>query len=113
MKTVVKPWGSEAWVVVNESYALKRIVIKEGTRSSLQYHQRKLETIYVESGSLRAWLEDRSGRLRVRVVSSGGTYTVLPGRRHRVLALEDCVLFEVSTPELDDLVRVEDDYGRK
>jgi mannose-6-phosphate isomerase len=107
-----KPWGHEILIAVNDHYAMKDIFLREGTRSSLQSHLRKTESILVIAGALRLELEDDSGMLTVREVTAGDAYDVLPGRRHRVTALVDTRVIEVSTPELDDVVRHQDDYGR-
>jgi mannose-6-phosphate isomerase-like protein (cupin superfamily) len=109
---VEKPWGYEILVAVNEHYAMKEIVLLGGTRSSLQSHEVKFETILVLEGSLLLELEDSDGEIRCRTVTAGESYDVLPGRRHRVTAEVDVRLVEVSTPQLDDVIRHEDDYGR-
>ena len=106
-----KPWGEECLVTRNQKYALKKIQMKAGTRSSLQSHSFKLETIFVVEGLIE--LEtDLGGRIVKEKFSSNEAYTVPVGAKHRVLVLEDCLLFEVSTPELEDVVRYEDDFGR-
>ncbi len=112
MKIVEKPWGRELWIAHTEQYAFKIIEIKGGTRPSLQYHRVKRETIYVDQGRVRAELEDETGAIQVHEWGPGAVIDVLPGRKHRIAALEDTRLLEVSTPQLDDVVRVEDDYGR-
>ena len=112
MKIVEKPWGRELWIAHTEQYAFKIIEIKAGTRPSLQYHQVKRETIYVDAGRVRAELENEDGTMRIEDLGPGAVIDVLPGRKHRIAALENTRLLEVSTPQLDDVVRVEDDYGR-
>ena len=112
MKRIEKPWGEEQWVVHNEHYALKIIKVKAGHRTSLQYHNVKHETNYIDSGSVKATVESNNGELEVRVFGPGSVIDVSPGRKHRIEALEDTRMIEVSTPQLDDLVRVEDDYRR-
>jgi len=112
MKIVVKPWGREIWIAHTDHYALKIIEIKKGHRSSLQYHEKKHEHIYVDSGILEIEWEKETGDMEVLVLKSGDVIENLPGRKHRVKPLEDVRLIEVSTPELDDVVRVEDDYNR-
>jgi quercetin dioxygenase-like cupin family protein len=112
MKIVEKPWGRELWIAHTDQYAFKIIEIKAGTRPSLQYHQVKRETIYVDAGRVRAELEDDSGSIQVTECGPGAVIDVLPGRKHRIAAIEDTRLLEVSTPQLDDVVRIEDDYGR-
>lgn len=112
MKIVEKPWGREMWIAQTDKYALKIIEFRKGNRSSLQYHVKKQEHIYVEAGLLRMELENEQGLMETLMLKSGAVVEVMPGRRHRVTAVEDVRLVEVSTPELDDVVRVEDDYNR-
>ena len=112
MKRIEKPWGGELWFAHNDLYASKLIWIKQGTRSSLQYHKLKHETIYIQSGKAKATLEDENGQLVERILGPGDIIENLPMRKHRLEALEDVTLIEVSTPQLDDVVRVEDDYKR-
>ena len=112
MKTIEKPWGREIWVAHTDRYAFKIIEIKQGTRSSLQYHVKKHEHIYLDGGLLQVEWEDENGRMRTLQLKPGDVIENKPGRKHRVLALENARLIEVSTPELDDVVRVEDDYNR-
>jgi mannose-6-phosphate isomerase len=111
-KTVVKPWGREEWVVVTDKYAMKIIVINKGARTSLQYHNRKQEHFYVDAGLLRIELEEANGKMATLTLKPGDGIEIKAGRKHRATALEDLRLIEVSTPELDDVVRVEDDYNR-
>jgi mannose-6-phosphate isomerase len=112
MKIVEKPWGRELWIAHTDRYALKIIEVRKGTRSSLQYHNRKHEHIYVDRGRLRAVLEQPDGSLTTEEFGPGDIIENPPGRKHRVEAIEDVRLFEVSTPQLDDVIRVEDDYAR-
>ena len=113
MQIVQKPWGREIWVAHTDQYALKIIEFKSGSRSSLQYHVRKHEHIYVDVGRLQIELENDQGQMETRVLGPGDVVENQPGRKHRVTALEDVRLIEVSTPELDDVVRVQDDYDRQ
>jgi mannose-6-phosphate isomerase len=112
-RRVEKPWGHELVWAETDRYAGKILVIETGRRLSLQFHERKLESIRVLSGRLRLHLEDESGRLRSVELGPGESRLVPVGRRHRFEALERVELFEVSSPELDDVVRVEDDFGRE
>lgn len=111
-RIIEKPWGREIWVAVTDRYALKIIEFNAGSRSSLQYHDRKHEHVYLDAGRLRMELEGEDGRMIERIIEPGDVIENAPGRKHRVEALVDSRLIEVSTPELDDVVRVEDDYGR-
>ena len=104
--------GREIWVAHTDRYALKIIEFRQGSRSSLQYHVRKHEHIYVDRGLLQMEWENERGEMEMLLLHPGDVVENLPGRRHRVTAVEDVRLIEVSTPELDDVVRVEDDYRR-
>ena len=107
-----KPWGREVLITVNEKYAFKEIIMNKGTRSSLQSHNYKLETIYVVSGKIKLETFSEDGMPTFKEYGPEESYTILPGKKHRVEVLEDSRLFEVSTPELDDVVRYDDDFGR-
>ena len=111
-RRVEKPWGFELVWAETERYAGKLLVIEEGKRLSLQYHQRKDESILLLRGRMRLELEDASGAMAVEELGPGARRHIPPGRRHRFEALERVELVEVSTPELDDVVRLADDYGR-
>ena len=110
---VEKPWGYEVWFAVNDRYAGKILHINPGGQLSLQYHERKDETLFVLSGQLELELEDGLGGLAVQSLRPGESQRILPRRKHRMAATSGPVeLCEVSTPELDDVVRLEDRYGR-
>jgi len=111
VKIVEKPWGREIWIAHTDRYALKIIEVKKGSRSSLQYHERKAEHIYVDVGRLQME-EEVDGKMEILEYGPGEVVCNPPGKKHRTHALEDVRLIEVSTPELDDVVRIEDDYGR-
>lgn len=102
-----KPWGREVWWAVTDRYAGKIIEVRAGHSLSLQYHVRKMETLLFARGTGRMVMGDRAF-----AVAAGLCVTVPPGTVHRVTAETDLVFYEVSTPELDDVVRLEDDYGR-
>ncbi len=111
-RRVEKPWGYEHIWAETERYAGKILAIEKGKRLSLQYHREKDESMLVIRGRLRLELENETGVLETFELDVGEGRRILPGRRHRFEALEDCELVEVSTPELDDVVRLEDDFGR-
>mgnify|MGYP001560866176 CR=1 FL=1 len=111
-KIVNKPWGKEVWLELNDRYCCKRIFINAGTRTSFQYHQAKLETNYIIAGEAEVWLENDAGVLEKIIMRTDDFFTVLPPRRHRVIAITDVILQEVSTPEVDDVIRIEDDTQR-
>jgi mannose-6-phosphate isomerase len=109
---VPKPWGEEILFARTARYAGKLLCIRAGESLSLQYHEVKDESIYLYQGSLRLLLPGETGDLRERILAPGEAVHLPPGTRHRMEALTDCVVFEVSTPDLEDVVRLEDRYGR-
>ena len=106
-KIVEKPWGREVWYAHEERYAGKILEVTRGHALSLQKHERKLETMYLQSGRVLYHFNGTEFELE-----PGQCITIRPGDVHRVTALEDSVILEVSTPELDDLIRLEDRYHR-
>jgi mannose-6-phosphate isomerase len=112
-RRVEKPWGHELIWAHTDRYVGKILVIETGKRLSLQKHEVKDESILVASGRLRLFLEDDTGEVRVEELGPGEHRRVRTGRIHRYEAIERCELIEVSTPELDDVVRLEDDFGRE
>jgi mannose-6-phosphate isomerase-like protein (cupin superfamily) len=109
---VDKPWGYELRWAVTDRYLGKLIHVDAGHSLSLQYHVQKDETLFVLSGDLDLVLEDDSGTVRTHRLTAGMSARVRPGRRHRFRAVTDVDICEVSSPEIDDVVRLEDDYGR-
>jgi mannose-6-phosphate isomerase len=112
-RRVEKPWGHELIWALTERYCGKSIVIETGRRLSLQYHEAKDESLFVVSGRLRLHLENANGEMTTREMGPGEAAHVEVGRRHRFEAIERVELIEVSTPELSDVVRIEDDFGRE
>lgn len=112
-RRVEKPWGHELIWAETERYAGKILTIEAGKRLSLQYHERKDESIYVLSGRLLLHLEGADGEIRTEELELGEFRRIPVGRRHRFEGLELTHLVEVSSPELDDVVRVADDFGRE
>ncbi|MCX7766319.1 MAG: cupin domain-containing protein [Candidatus Sumerlaeia bacterium] len=113
MKIVPKPWGEERWWAVTDKYVGKILIVKKGHRLSLQYHRIKHETQYLDEGKIKLTIGTSPDNLTEKIVSAGEAYILPPGTWHRLEALEDAKIFEVSTPELEDVVRVSDDYGRE
>ena len=109
---VDKPWGYELRWARTDRYVGKVIHVNAGHALSLQYHNVKDETIYLWSGRLLFEIHEE-GRVMKREMLPGERVHVLPGTIHRMTAIEDSDIFEVSTPELDDVVRLEDRYGRE
>jgi choline kinase/mannose-6-phosphate isomerase-like protein (cupin superfamily)/thiamine kinase-like enzyme len=112
MKTVYKPWGKEEWLELNDRYCYKRIYINAGYRTSYQYHNFKRETNYIISGEAEVWLENDEGVVEKKIMKAGEYFNVTPPKKHRVIALTDIILQEVSTPEVDDVIRIQDDSNR-
>ena len=111
-KRVEKPWGHELIWAHTDRYVGKILVIKTGKRLSLQYHEQKDESILVIKGHLKLHIEDENGQMQIIEMGPGEHRRIPTGKRHRFEAAEHVELVEVSTPELDDVVRVEDDFGR-
>jgi mannose-6-phosphate isomerase len=108
-----KPWGHEVIWALSDQYAGKLLVVRAGQRLSLQFHREKDESWYLLEG--RAELEFAAAGEKTtstEVVTPGAAFRVRPGTVHRITALEDVLMLEVSTPHLDDVVRLEDSYGR-
>ena len=97
---------------VTERYAGKLIHVDRGHQLSLQYHVQKDESIHVLAGVMDLQLENDSGDVETHRLTVGMSAHIRPGRKHRFVAVEDTDLFEVSSPEIDDVVRLEDIYGR-
>ena len=112
MTKVDKPWGHELIWAHTERYVGKILFVRAGEALSLQYHRTKDETIMVLSGRL-AFTSFADGEEPVtRELALNEAFHITPGLRHRMVAIDDTQIVEVSTPELDDVVRLEDRYGR-
>ena len=113
-KKVDKPWGHELIFAVTERYAGKLLFVRAGESLSLQFHNVKDESWYVLEGRAQLVFGAPGERMLVsEVVGPGASFRLRPGTVHRVNAIEDTTILEVSTPELDDVVRLEDRYGRE
>lgn len=112
VKRVEKPWGHELLWAHTDRYVGKILHIRAGESLSLQYHERKDETLHVLRGELVFRVGPEGEPLREVSLRQGMSYRIVPGTRHRLEAVTDCDLLEASTPELDDVVRLEDRYGR-
>lgn len=117
LKRVEKPWGEELWINGRHpTYAFKRIVLHAGNRTSLQYHEFKRETNLLFEGQARLHFDTvaggHDGPYKSEPIESIGVIDVTPGILHRIEAVTDVTLFEVSTPHLDDVIRVSDDSNR-
>ena len=108
IKIIYKPWGSETIIEHNDKYMVKELFMRKGECCSLQYHKQKHETIFVLEGKLNVNYQGDSNEL------TAGQFFVIPaGMVHRMTALTDCKYLECSTPENDDVIRLEDKYGRE
>ena len=113
-RRVEKPWGWELIWAHADAYVGKVLFVRAGESLSLQYHEEKDESWYVESGRARLELGDVGQEpLDEDVITTGACFRYRPGTVHRVTAIEDTTILEVSTPHLDDVVRLEDRYSRE
>jgi mannose-6-phosphate isomerase-like protein (cupin superfamily) len=113
-RKVEKPWGWELIWAHTDLYVGKLLFVRAGHSLSLQFHRVKDESWYVESGRAELELGERGNAVLNReVILPGATFHFTPGTVHRVTALEDTLILEVSTPHLDDVIRLEDAYGRE
>jgi mannose-6-phosphate isomerase-like protein (cupin superfamily) len=110
---VDKPWGHELWYALTDRYAGKILHVEAGHRLSLQYHDNKDESSYLLSGRLKLIKGTSEGDLTEIEIGPGHTWRNRPGEIHTIEALEDADVLEVSTPEVDDVVRLSDSYGRE
>lgn len=109
---VEKPWGHEIWWAQTDKYAGKLLIVKAGERLSVQMHRQKDETSYLLSGRLILVQGASEDELTEREIGPGVSWRNEPGLVHTIEAIEDATVLEVSTPELDDVVRLSDRYGR-
>jgi len=113
-ETTIKPWGCEVLWAKTGDYAGKLLYLKAGHKLSLQYHSEKEESFIVFTGRIKFHWYDKNDPtvLIIKVMTAGEHMDIPAGTKHRMEAIDNSCLFEVSTPELDDVVRLEDDYGR-
>ena len=111
---VPKPWGWEKIWAHTDRYVGKILHINAGQALSVQYHTRKDETVYLLSGTLKYWVQQEGAdELRDMQLSVGQAFRITPGTVHYMEAVTDCDILETSTPDLDDVVRLKDRYGRE
>lgn len=109
---IEKPWGFENIIENNGKYVVKELFMKKGNRCSLQFHEFKKETVYVLSGRLLFTQGPDKDNLKQTVLEKNSYVTIEPFTVHRMEAIEDCLYLESSTCELQDVIRLEDSYGR-
>jgi mannose-6-phosphate isomerase-like protein (cupin superfamily) len=113
-RRVEKPWGHELIWAVAEQYVGKVLFVAAGQSLSLQFHREKDESWYVQAGRAKLELGEAGEAVLVEeIITPGAAFRYRPGTVHRVTAIEDTTILEVSTPQLDDVVRLEDRYGRE
>ena len=112
-RRVEKPWGHELIWAHTDRYVGKVLHVKAGHALSLQYHERKDETIHVLRGEMRFFVGTSAEDVKEITLREGESFHVTPGTVHRMQAITDVDILEASTPDLDDVVRLEDRYGRK
>ena len=112
MRKIDKPWGYELIWAHTEQYVGKILFVRAGEALSLQYHEIKDETIYIHTGEIDLLVEENGEMVTVRM-KPGDSYRIKPVIKHRMIAIEDTEILEASTPELDDVVRLEDRYNRE
>ena len=110
---VPKPWGWEKIWANTDRYVGKILHINAGHALSVQYHVRKDETVYLLAGQLKYWGRDENGEMRDMNLAVGEACRITPGTVHYMEAVSDCDILETSTPDLDDVVRLKDRYGRE
>ena len=120
-KVVTKPWGREIWINYREGenigdeekgYVMKKLYIVKDTKTSFQYHQKKTETNFLVQGKVEAWFESKPGYIEKKILKAGAIWSIPPNTKHRIITLEDVILLEASTPEVDDVIRIQDDTLR-
>ncbi len=112
MKFIEKPWGYEKWIEVNDNYVVKELFMKSGHSCSLQYHEKKKETFYVVEGKLRFYVGDSVENLNIIELEPKQFHTIEPFVIHRMEAIVDSIYIEASTNFLEDVIRIQDNYGR-
>jgi mannose-6-phosphate isomerase len=112
VERVDKPWGYELVYTTASPYCGKLLFVRAGESLSLQFHRVKDETMYVHEGRVELEIGEPGRNPDTEVVGVGRAFRIKPGTVHRLHALEDTIVLEASTPETDDVVRLEDRYGR-
>lgn len=114
VRHVAKPWGHETIWAHTDRYVGKILHVTAGQALSVQYHERKDETVYLLQGEMKYWVQlPGDTELRDQRLTTGQSFRITPGTIHYIEAITDCDILEASTPELDDVVRIKDRYGRE
>ncbi len=114
VRHVSKPWGHETIWAHTDRYVGKILHITAGQALSVQYHERKDETVFLLTGEMKYWVQlPGDSELRDQRLNAGQSFRITPGTIHYMEAVTDCDVLEASTPELDDVVRIKDRYGRE
>ena len=114
VRHVAKPWGHETIWAHTDRYVGKILHVKAGEKLSIQYHERKDETVYLLSGEMKYWVQlPGDTELRDQRLVAGQSFRITPHTIHAIEAVTDIDVLEASTPELDDVVRMQDRYGRE
>ena len=114
VRHVPKPWGHETIWAHTDRYVGNILHITAGQALSVQYHERKDETVYLLQGEMKYWVQlPGDTELRDQLLTAGQSFRITPGTIHYMEAVTDCDVLEASTPELDDVVRLKDRYGRE
>ncbi len=113
IQVIEKPWGKEEVLEINEHYMFKRLTMWQGHECSLQYHEFKIESVYLLSGSLKVYIGEDQHNLSELIMTEHEVITLKPFKVHRMKALTDTIYLEASTPEIDDVIRLQDRYERK
>ncbi len=112
MKKIIKPWGFEKLLEYNKQYTLKKLFMKKGKRCSLQFHKKKKETIFILSGKLKIISGNTKKNLKSKIYTRGQSTTINPKVIHRMEGVTNSIYLEASTSQLNDVIRLEDDYNR-
>ena len=112
MRKILKPWGYEQILEKNKKYVVKKLFMKKNHRCSLQYHKVKLETVYVLSGILKFQIGSKINNLKTKILRPGDCVSINKKKIHRMHALKNTYYLEASTPDLDDVIRIKDDFNR-
>jgi|TARA_B110000003_G_scaffold221863_1_gene221958 mannose-6-phosphate isomerase len=110
-KIIKKPWGSEEIIEINKKFMFKKLYMKKNHQCSLQLHNIKKESVFVLSGKLKVMLK-KNKKIISKILTKGQNILIKPKTIHRMKAITNCTYLEASTPEINDVVRIEDDYKR-